>query len=112
VGAGSEEEGRFCTDISRPHEVRLFGLRTGRGEQTLWSLPSNRPLRRTDRLLVVATRTGLAALSARTAAVPNPPPAPAEPGRFPILRQQQLPEPGPGSAPSGHDGAGRAVEGV
>jgi voltage-gated potassium channel Kch len=104
VGAGSEVEGTFCPEISKPHEVRLFGIRTGRGDQTLWSLPSNRPLRRTDRLLVVATRAGLAALSVRVAGVPNPPPAPAEPDRFPILRQ--------GRGASRDDGAGRAVEGV
>jgi Trk K+ transport system NAD-binding subunit len=88
VGAGSEVEGQFCPDIDRPHEVRLMAVRTGRGAQTLWSLPRNRPLRRTDRLLVVATRAGLAALSARVAGVPNPPPLPAEPDRFPILTQR------------------------
>lgn len=100
VGAGSAVEGTFCPDISRPHEIRLFGIRTGRGDQTLWSLPNNRPLRRTDRLLVVATRAGLAELSARTAGVPHPPPAPAEPDRFPILQPR-----------SGDGAARRPVEG-
>lgn len=74
VGAGSELEGKFCPDVGRPYEVRLIAVRTGRAGQTLWSLPERRPLVRTDRLLVVATRNGLAGLLARTAASPNPPP--------------------------------------
>jgi Trk K+ transport system NAD-binding subunit len=73
VGPGSELEGRFCPEVSRPHEVRLIAVRTRAG-LTLWSLPDRRPFVRGDRLLVVATRAGLAALLARTAGVPNPPP--------------------------------------
>ena len=73
VGAGSAIEGKFCPEVSRPNEVRLIAVRTGRAGQTLWSLPDRRPLVRTDHLLVVATRAGLAALLARTAASPNPP---------------------------------------
>jgi Trk K+ transport system NAD-binding subunit len=84
VGAGSALEGEFCPEVSRPHEVRLIAVRTGRVGQTLWSLPDRRPLVRTDRLLVVATRAGLAALLARTAASPNPPPL-VEPKPLPLL---------------------------
>lgn len=84
VGAGSELEGEFCPEVSRPHEVRLIAVRTGRVGQTLWTLPDRRPLVRTDRLLVVATRAGLAALLARTAASPNPPPL-VEPKPLPLL---------------------------
>ena len=74
VGAGSELEGQAPPAVSRPHEVRLIAVRTGRGRQTLWSLPDRRPLVRTDQLLVVATRAGLAALLDRAAGVPDPPP--------------------------------------
>jgi Trk K+ transport system NAD-binding subunit len=74
VGAGSQLEGKLYTEVNRPHQVRLVALRTGRGRQTLWSLPDRRPLVRTDRLLVVATRAGLAALLPRAAGVPDPPP--------------------------------------
>lgn len=87
VGAGSAVEGEFCPEVSRPHEVRLIAVRTGRVGQTLWSVPDRRPLVRTDRLLVVATRAGLAALLTRTAAVPNPPPL-IEPKPLPLLSAQ------------------------
>jgi voltage-gated potassium channel Kch len=76
VGAGSELEHRFCPVVSQPGQNRLLAVRTGRGEQTLWRPPARRKLVRTDRLLVVATRTGLADLLRRTAAAANPPPLP------------------------------------
>jgi Trk K+ transport system NAD-binding subunit len=84
VGAGSAMEGSFCPEVSRPNEVRLIAVRTGRAGQTLWSLPDRRPLVRTDHLLVVANRAGLAALLDRTAASPNPPPL-IEPKPLPLL---------------------------
>ncbi|WP_326558777.1 potassium channel protein [Micromonospora sp. NBC_01796] len=87
VGAGSALEGEFCPEVSRPHEVRLIAVRTGRVGQTLWSLPDRRPLVRTDRLLVVATRAGLAALLTRTAASANPPPL-VEPKPLPLLARR------------------------
>jgi hypothetical protein len=59
--------------VSRPHEVRLLGVRTGRGDQLLWSPPSGRKLARTDRLLVITTRAGLGRLLARLAPGQNPP---------------------------------------
>lgn len=88
VGAGSQLEGKYCSDVSRPHVVRLIAVRTGRGGQTLWSLPERRPLVRTDRLLVVATRAGLAELLARSAGVPDPPPL-LEPESLGLLAVQR-----------------------
>ncbi|MEU1586840.1 NAD-binding protein [Micromonospora sp. NPDC005710] len=70
VGAGSELEGRYCHDVNQPGGVWVIALRTGRAGQTIWSLPRRRALVRTDRLIVLATRAGLAALLPRT--VPSP----------------------------------------
>ncbi|MEV4760783.1 NAD-binding protein [Micromonospora sp. NPDC049559] len=89
VGAGSELEGRTCPEVSRPHRVRLIAVRTRTG-QTLWSLPPRRLLVRTDRLLVVATRAGLADLLARTAGVADPPPL-VEPEPLRLLMAAQQP---------------------
>ncbi len=88
VGAGSALERTPCGEVSRPQEVRLIGVRTGRGRQTLWSIPERRPLVRTDRLLVVATRAGLANLLERAAGVPNPPPL-IEVQPLPLVRPRQ-----------------------
>jgi len=74
VGAGSPLEGRFCPEVDRPNEVRLIGIRTGRIGQTLWTVPQRRRLVRTDRLIVVTTRAGLAHLLVRTAPSPDAPP--------------------------------------
>ncbi|MEV4618462.1 NAD-binding protein [Asanoa sp. NPDC049573] len=74
VGAGSELEGQLCPEVNRPHEVRLIAVRTGRIGQTLWTVPERRELVRTDRLIVVATRAGLAGLLARTRPNPDAPP--------------------------------------
>jgi hypothetical protein len=74
VGAGSPLEGRRCAEVNQAHATRLVAVRTGRGAQTLWRPPLRRTLVRTDRLLVVTTRTGLADLLPRTLGVPNPPP--------------------------------------
>jgi Trk K+ transport system NAD-binding subunit len=76
VGAGSTLDGRPCGEAEQPRQVRLIAIRTGRGRQTLWAPPERRTLVRTDRLLVLATRAGLAALLARTAGATNPPPSP------------------------------------
>ncbi|WP_405434394.1 NAD-binding protein [Micromonospora sp. NBC_00617] len=70
VGAGSELEGRYCQDVTQPGTVWVIAVRTGRAGQTIWSLPQRRPLVRTDRLIVLATRAGLAALLPRS--VPSP----------------------------------------
>jgi Trk K+ transport system NAD-binding subunit len=85
VGAGSALEGRSCADVSEARQVRLIAIRTGRGAQTLWCPPVGRRLVRTDRLLVVATRAGLASLVKRTAADPDAPPPPVAPGPPPVL---------------------------
>jgi Trk K+ transport system NAD-binding subunit len=73
VGPGSDLEFHPVSEVSRPHEVRLLGVRTGRGDQLLWSPPSGRKLARTDRLLVITTRAGLGRLLARLAPGQNPP---------------------------------------
>ena len=67
VGAGSRLDGKLVSAVEVPREVRLLAVRTGRGDQTLWSPPIGRKLVRTDRLLVVATRSGLSRLLAATA---------------------------------------------
>jgi Trk K+ transport system NAD-binding subunit len=66
VEAGSPAEGLYVSDLNRPHATRILGIRTGRGTQTLWSPPGGRKLMRTDRLVVLATRTGLGLLLAAT----------------------------------------------
>lgn len=66
VGAGSPLEGLAVGEIQQAHEIRLLGIRTGRGQQTLWAPPRGRQLVRTDSLVVVATRAGLGRLLART----------------------------------------------
>ncbi|MEH1169638.1 NAD-binding protein [Micromonospora sp. CPCC 205539] len=104
VGAGSDLEGRFCPEVSRPRETRVIAMRTGRAGQTIWSLPQRRPLVRTDRLLVVATRAGLAALLARTVPSADPPPvSPDTVGGTPLrlLRPPAARRPGSDAAPPG-----------
>jgi Trk K+ transport system NAD-binding subunit len=65
VGARSELEGVPVAQVQRSPGSRLLGIRTGRGDQTLWAPPQGRQLVRTDRLIVVATRAGLGRLLAR-----------------------------------------------
>jgi Trk K+ transport system NAD-binding subunit len=64
VGSDSPLEGLTVAHIQRARQIRLLGIRTGRGEQTLWAPPRGRRLVRTDHLIVVATRTGLGHLLA------------------------------------------------
>jgi Trk K+ transport system NAD-binding subunit len=66
IGAGSALDGQLVTAVDEPNEARLLAVRTGRGEQTLWSPPRGRTLVRTDKILVVTTRTGLGRLLGRT----------------------------------------------
>jgi Trk K+ transport system NAD-binding subunit len=68
VGAGSALDGVPVVQIQRAEGARLLGIRTGRGDQTLWAPPPGRPLVRTDRMIVVATRAGLGQLLARSVA--------------------------------------------
>ena len=66
IGAGSPLEGQPVTKVDEPNQAKLLAVRTGRGAQTLWAPPHGRRLVRTDRILVVATRTGLGHLLAAT----------------------------------------------
>jgi Trk K+ transport system NAD-binding subunit len=68
VGAGSPIEGRPVAELNRTHETRVLGIRTGRGAQTIWAPPIRRQLVRTDRLVVLATRSGLSWLLALSGA--------------------------------------------
>lgn len=68
VGAGSPLEGRPVAELNRPHVARVLGIRTGRGEQTLWAPPTGRQLVRTDRVVVLASRSGLGWLLALSGA--------------------------------------------
>jgi Trk K+ transport system NAD-binding subunit len=59
IAPGSELDGAPVRSLHRPHQVRLLGIRTGRGHQVIWSPPRARQLQRTDRVLVLCTRAGL-----------------------------------------------------
>jgi Trk K+ transport system NAD-binding subunit len=71
VRAGSHMEHRPASSVQLAGEVRLLGIRTGRGDQMLWSPPRGRQLVRTDHLVVVATRAGLGWLLTQTASRPQ-----------------------------------------
>ncbi|MEV0715989.1 NAD-binding protein [Asanoa sp. NPDC050611] len=90
VGAGCDLEGRHSPEVNRPNEVRLIAIRTGRIGQTLWTVPERRRLVRTDRLIVVATRAGLAGLLTRTRSNPDAAPLP-EPEPLRLLTHQSWP---------------------
>jgi Trk K+ transport system NAD-binding subunit len=59
VVTDSAADGRPVGSLDRAHQVRLLGIRTGRGRQVIWRPPPARPLQRTDRLIAVCTRAGL-----------------------------------------------------
>ena len=88
--------------VNVDHESRLLGIRTGEG-QVLWRVSEGRPLRRTDRLIVIATRTGLGRLMARTEtpaeAEPQEPFRLLEPWRMPHSRSDQA-DPSSGENPT------------
>jgi len=67
IAPDSAVDGRPAAELSRPGEIRVLGIRTGRGNQVLWSPPGARILQRTDRLIVLATRVGLSWLTDATA---------------------------------------------
>jgi Trk K+ transport system NAD-binding subunit len=65
VGADSALEHQPVSTVTTDHLVRLLAIRTedsGASGQVLWRPSDGRPLRRTDRLIVVATRAGLSQL--------------------------------------------------
>ncbi len=66
IAVGSEVDGLPVAALFRRHQVRLLGIRTGRGQQVLWSPPRTRQLQRSDRLIVACTRSGLSWLLAAT----------------------------------------------
>jgi Trk K+ transport system NAD-binding subunit len=113
VGANSPLEGRLASEVNRPHETRLLALRTGRGAQTLWSPHQGRQLVRTDRIVVVCTRTGLGRLVAGCAAAPEPVPGAVTArnlDEFPPTHAFRLPhgstDPAAGSATAPATGSG------
>ena len=61
VGAESVLESMTVGDLQRPHETRIIAIRAA-DERVLWAPPPGRPLRRTDQLVVIATRAGLSTL--------------------------------------------------
>jgi Trk K+ transport system NAD-binding subunit/cellulose biosynthesis protein BcsQ len=62
VQPGSALEHRRGGDVDRPQETRLIAIRPAPGADPLWSPSADRRLRSGDRLVVAATRTGLARL--------------------------------------------------
>ena len=66
VAQGSLLEHKTVAMVNRPHEARLLAIQTS--GQVLWRPSEGRPLRSTDRLVVVATRGGLSQLLADTSA--------------------------------------------
>ncbi|HEY2790971.1 MAG TPA: hypothetical protein VGJ28_01365, partial [Micromonosporaceae bacterium] len=46
-------------EVQRAGQVRVVGIRTGRGSQVLWLPPVGRTLSRTDTILFVRNRDGL-----------------------------------------------------
>jgi Trk K+ transport system NAD-binding subunit len=62
VGADSALEHQPVSTVTSEHLVRLLAIRTEDSGQVLWRPSDGRPLRRTDRLIVVATRAGLSHL--------------------------------------------------
>jgi Trk K+ transport system NAD-binding subunit len=87
VGAYAPLEDRTVRDVWRPNEAWLCELTNPLG-QRLESPAGGRRIRRGDKLLVVATRNGLARLVAETTAPPESAPRP------PIVLHDALP-PGP-----------------
>ncbi|HEY1485990.1 MAG TPA: NAD-binding protein [Micromonosporaceae bacterium] len=67
VGTGSPIDGRTVGELQRPGQVRIVGIRTGRGAQVLWLPPGGRKLTRTDTILIVSNRDGLGDMLHRAA---------------------------------------------
>ena len=85
VSAGSAVEHKTVATLNRAHEARLLAIRTA--DQVLWRPSEGRPIRTTDRLIVVATRAGLSHLLADT----TEPLADAEPTPYRLLEPWEIP---------------------
>jgi Trk K+ transport system NAD-binding subunit len=70
IGADSMLEHQGAAVVNNVHESRLLAIRTG--SQVLWRPSGARPLKTTDRIIVIATRAGLATLLAKTATPVEP----------------------------------------
>jgi hypothetical protein len=96
VGEGSPVEHKTVGTLNRDHESRLLAIRTA--DQVLWRPSEGRPVRSSDRLLVVATRAGLSHLLTDTTA----PAVATEPTPFRLLEPWEIPHGRPASEPDGH----------
>ncbi len=76
VGAGSLLEGVSVAQLGRDGETQVVAIRTGRGEQVLWTPPAGRQLSRNDQYIAITTRAGLGSLLARATVEPGGAPAP------------------------------------
>ena len=95
IGEGSLLEHKTVAAVNRPHESRLLAIRTA--DQVLWRPSDGRPLRSTDKLIVVTTRAGLSHLLADTTAGSGP--DPTTPYR--LLQPWEIPHTRSGSAETG-----------
>jgi hypothetical protein len=95
IGAGSPAEHKPVATLTRPHESRLLAIRTT--DQVLWQPSGGRPLRTTDRVVVVATRTGLSHLLTATSTPAEPTDGPP----FRLLEPWELPHARPASPETG-----------
>jgi Trk K+ transport system NAD-binding subunit len=85
VSSGSAVEHKTVATLNRPHESRLLAIRTA--DQVLWRPSEGRPIRTTDRLIVVATRAGLGHLLADTTQSASD----AEPAPYRLLEPWEIP---------------------
>ncbi len=91
VGERSLLEHRTVAAVNRPHEARLLAIRTA--DQVVWRPAEGRPIRAGERIIVVATRTGLSHLLAESRTGSD---APATP--YGLLTPWELPQQRPGGA--------------
>jgi len=78
VAPGSGLDGQTLVEVNVPGEVFVIGLQTHLEPRPLWTPPIASRIKARDRLIVVATRAGLASVVERTAA-PAPAAAPGLP---------------------------------
>jgi Trk K+ transport system NAD-binding subunit len=102
VGEHSRLEHKTLAAVNRPHEARLLAIRTS--GQVLWRPSEGRPMRSTDRLLVVTTRAGLSHLLTDTAPGASDEDE-AEPTPFRLLQPWEIPHTRQAPAPPSATGA-------